>query len=212
MSSRQGKQHWCLQEQPQQQAAAGAPPAPPAQSPPNCSPPAAPASCCMAACCCACCWGWPCERAGHAGRWVGGQWQQGAQTAHASRMAPAARSHCLALSPAGRDHHFAARERRHGLYQRLSLFLGGCALPGRLSGLLPLQQSRVNAATSWGWAAQECLARCCARCSSSALLSSRLGVQIASVRLRCVQERSRCRPIPCPRSTACGFVQLQVAS
>lgn len=62
----------------QRQAACppGALPAQPARSPPNCSPPAAPASCCMAAGCCACCWGWPCEREGQGGGWVGGRWQE----------------------------------------------------------------------------------------------------------------------------------------
>lgn len=55
------------------------------------------------------------------GGWEGGG-RRRAQTAHADRMAPATWSPCPALPPAGR---LAARERRHGVYQRLLLVLGG---------------------------------------------------------------------------------------
>lgn len=58
------------------------------------------------------------------GGWEGGG-RRRAQTAHADRMAPATWSPCPALPPAGRHHRLAARERRHGVYQRLLLVLGG---------------------------------------------------------------------------------------
>lgn len=117
------------QAQPPLQAAAAPPPAPPAQSP-QLQP-----TCCTR------------EllhgrrllrlllgralRAGRAGREVGGAVAAKRAGGPCGPHGPAARSRCPALPPAGRHHRLAARERRHGLYQRLLLVLGGCRAFGR---------------------------------------------------------------------------------